>query len=96
MDKRGRTELLAGLKDIFSLDFVMAGESAANEVEDVTFLASDIAMIRSQLTRKGQMTATGQVMNDRSINHLRVLQKRDGRWVIVSHLISQAREKGSL
>ncbi|MBT8484784.1 MAG: SgcJ/EcaC family oxidoreductase [Phycisphaerae bacterium] len=92
---QGRVDLLAGLEFIFSLDFVMTGDSAGNTYEDVTFLSDDVALIRSQLTRTGQMTGTGEVMKDRSINHLRVLQRRDDRWVVVSHLISQAKEKGS-
>lgn len=92
---QGRDELREGLDFIFSLDFVMAGDSLGNEFKDVEFLSDDVALIRSQLARTGQMTGTGDVMNDRTINHLRVLQRRDGRWVIVSHLISQAKEKGS-
>lgn len=93
---QGRQALLEGLSFIFSLDFVMAGDSQGNAFEDVTFLSPDIALIRSQLVRAGQETNTGEVMNDRYINHLRVLEKRDGRWQIVSHMISQAKEKGSL
>lgn len=93
---QGREALQKGLEFIFSLDFVMAGSSAGNAYEDVTFLSPDIAMIRSQLVRSGQQTDTGETMNDRYVNHLRVLEKRDGQWVIVSHLISQAKEKGSL
>ena len=92
---QGRDELRAGLEFIFSLDFVMAGDSEGNDYEDITFLSDDIALLRSRLSRIGQMTDTGEFMNDRPVNHLRVLQKRGGRWVIVSHLISQAKEKGS-
>lgn len=93
---QGRDELQKGLEFIFDLDFVMAGASAGNTFEDVTFLTPEVAIIRSQLVRAGQLTDSGQTMRDRHINHLRVLQKRGGRWVIVSHLISQAKEKGSL
>ncbi len=93
---QGRAELMKGLEFIFSLDFVMAGDSQGNEYQDVTFLSEDIAMIRSRLVRTGQQTDDGKTMRDREINHLRVLEKRNGRWAIVSHLISQAKEKGSL
>ena len=89
----GKTTLRDGLAYIFSLGFVMAGDSAGNEYNDVTFLSPDVAMVRSKLVRSGQQTSTGEVMPDRHINHLRVYQKRDGRWLIVSHLISQAKEK---
>lgn len=93
---QGKDALRAGLEFIFGLDFVMAGESEGNVYEDVTFLAPDIALIRSELVRVGQETDSGETMRDRHVHHLRVLQKRDGQWVIVSHLISQAKEKGSL
>jgi hypothetical protein len=32
-------------------------------------------------------------MDDRHVHHLRVLRRRAGKWVIVSHLISQAQVK---
>jgi len=91
----GRDALEKGLDVIFGLNFVMAGDSQGSAFEDVTFLTPDVALIRSQLSRVGQETGKGEVMKDRHINHLRVLQKRDGTWVIVSHMISQAKEKGS-
>ena len=78
---------------IFSLDFVMAGDSAGNEYNDVTFLSPNVAIVRSKLVRSGQQTSTGESMPDRHNNHLRVYQKHDGRWLIVSHLISEAKEK---
>jgi uncharacterized protein (TIGR02246 family) len=92
---QGKEELEKGLAFIFSLDFVMAGQSEGHTFEDVAFLTPEVALIRSKLVRVGQETGTGEMMNDRHVNHLRVLQKRDGRWVIVSHMISQAKEKGS-
>lgn len=90
---QGKQALRDGLEFVFGLDFVMSGDSAGNAFEDVTFLGPDVAMVRSQLVRSGQETSTGEAMPDRHINHLRVFQKRDERWLIVSHLISDAREK---
>ena len=90
---QGKVALREGLAYIFNLGFVMAGDSAGNEYNDVTFLSPNVAIVRSKLVRSGQQTSTGELMPDRHINHLRVYQKRDGRWLIVSHLISQAKEK---
>ncbi len=90
---QGKDELREGLTFIFGLPFVMAGDSAGNEYEDVRFLAPDIALLRSQLVRAGQQTSEGTRMLDRHIHHLRVLERQDGRWRIVSHLISQAQVK---
>ena len=88
-----KTDLLEGLEYIFGLGFVMAGDSAANEYTDIRFLGPEIAIVRSKLIRSGQRRSTGDEMPDRHINHLRVYEKREGRWLIVSHLISQAQEK---
>ena len=90
---QGREALRKGLAHIFSLDFVMAGTSSDNEFTDVTFLSPDVALIRSKLVRTGQRTSGGSLMPDRQNHHLRVLQRRGGKWQIVSHLISQAHEK---
>lgn len=90
---QGKQELREGLTFIFGLPFVMAGDSAVNEYEDVRFLSSNVALLRSQLVRAGQRNSDGAPMPDRHIHHLRVLERRDGRWWIVSHLISQAQVK---
>jgi len=90
---QGREALQDGLEFIFGLGFVMAGDSSANEYSDVRFLSPDIALMRSKLVRTGQKRSDGTLMDDRHINHLRVLQRREGQWRIVSHLISQAQKK---
>jgi len=90
---QGRAALQEGLAFIFSLDFVMSGDSPGEEYADLEFLSSDIALLRSKLVRTGQKTSTGEVMADRHIHHLRVYQRLEGRWQIVSHLISQAQVK---
>jgi len=76
---QGKDALREGLAFIFSLDFVMAGQSEGHTYEDVTFLTPEVALIRSTLVRTGQGTGTGEVMADRHIHHLRVLHERDGR-----------------
>ncbi|MEM8814263.1 MAG: SgcJ/EcaC family oxidoreductase [Pseudomonadota bacterium] len=90
---QGKQALRDGLEYIFSLGFVMTGESAGNAYADVRFLGPDVATVRSKLVRSGQKTSAGDVMPDRHIHHLRILERREGQWLIVSHLISQAKEK---
>lgn len=89
----GRDSLKQTLAFIFGLDFVMAGDSGGNEFADLTFLTPDVALLRSKLVRVGQQMRSGETMPDRHVHHLRVFQRRDGEWQIVSHLISQAHEK---
>ncbi len=91
---QNRDDLKKGLEYIFSLDFVMAGSSGHNEFEDISFLTPDLALLRSKLVRSGQKTSEGEKMPDRHIHHLRVLKRSDGKWRIVSHLISQSHPKG--
>ena len=93
---KSRKELKKGLEYIFSLDFVMAGDSGENEYEDVTFLTPDVALLRSKLVRRGQKTASGKIMPDRHNHHLRVLKRVNGQWKIVSHLISQSHKKSMI
>jgi uncharacterized protein (TIGR02246 family) len=89
---KSKSELKELLDTIFSMDFVMAGKQ--NYVENnIRFLSTDIALVRSKNIRKGQQWSDGSQMDDRHINHLRVFQKENDDWKIVSHMISQAQEK---
>ena len=88
----GRDSLVALLTEILSLDFVRAGRTEY-VFNDVTFLGPDVALLRSRSVVRGQRQSDGVPMADRHNDHLRVFQRRDGAWMIVSHLISQANEK---
>jgi len=90
---RSKAELQKGLEFIFGLDFVMTGESDGHQFDDITFLSSEVALVRSKLVRTKQRTSSGQLMPDRHINHLRVYERRSGRWLIVSHMISQEQRR---
>ena len=92
-DRRQGKEQLRGLLDtIFGLDFVMAGKNNYQEPY-ITFPSKDIALARSLNIRTGQLWPDGSTMDDRKINHLRVYQIVDGRWVCINHMISQAHNK---
>ncbi|MEO9967823.1 MAG: hypothetical protein ABJF11_18670 [Reichenbachiella sp.] len=89
---KSKSELELLLKEIYSFDFVMKGKSIS-AYNDINFLSPDIALVRSKTVVKGQEWSDGRVMKDRHNHHLRVFQKKDGTWKVVSHLISQAWEK---
>lgn len=86
---KNREELKALLTHIYSLDFVMKGTSE-NQYNDINFLSPEIAVAHSKTVVKGQEWGDGTKMEDRHNHHLRVLQKKDNRWKVISHLISQA------
>lgn len=89
---QGKDELRALLNTIFSLDFVMSGSNNYQDPE-ITFLDDDSAIVRSVNIRKGQQWPNGTPMADRIINHLRVFEKSDGKWLCSHHMISQAHDK---
>ena len=89
---RTKKELRILLTEIFNLDFVMSGKQNYAS-HDLSFLSDDVALLRSRNFREGQKYSSGKAMPDRDINHLRVYAKIDGRWKIVSHMISQSHLK---
>lgn len=91
MRRVGREQIHQLLEEVFALDFVMAGASETVR-KDVRFLDDSVALVTSEIRRVGQRTSEDQALGDRKTSHLRVFEKRGGRWVIVSHLISDARK----
>lgn len=93
MRRMGRAAIQELLTEVFGLPFVTAGETEY-QYNDLTFVAPDIALLRSQAFREGQQLPDGTVEDTRRTNHLRVFAKRDGDWVIISHLIGDERTPG--
>ena len=92
MERKGRAAIGDTLKEVFALPFVMTGQSEPM-IDDVRLLDDEVAIVESKVERRGQTLPSGEQLGMRRTSHLRVFQKRDGRWVIVSHLISDARDR---
>jgi len=90
---QSKDDLKKLLTTIFAMDFVMTGENNYGKNE-ITFLNDSIASVRSKNIRTNQEWPDGSKMDDRHINHLRIYQKMDGKWLITDHMISQAWPKG--
>lgn len=88
----GQDSIRAFLGQIFERPALSAGNTQY-VFHDLRFLSSDVALLRSRAIREGQLLADG-TAPVRHINHLRVFAKRDQKWVIVSHLISDERTPG--
>lgn len=93
MRRIGRDSIRSLLEEVFDLPFVMAGNTEY-EYHDLRFVGSDVALLRSRAIRAGQQLPDGTVQEDRRINHLRVFERRDGHWSIISHLIGDERTPG--
>ncbi len=88
----GRDSLKSFLRLFMSFGFVRAGQSE-NISNDLSFIHPEIALLRSTSLVSGQLHSNGEPMGDRHLHHLRVFEKRNDRWKIVSHLISQEQGK---
>ncbi len=93
MRRHGRDSIQTLVAEVFELPFVVAGETTY-EYHDLQFLTSSIALLRSRAIRVGQQLPSGEVEEPRRTNHLRVFVKRDGQWLIRSHLIGDERTPG--
>lgn len=91
MKKKGRGEIEKFLSEVFSLPFVMAGQSRVTE-QSIKMIKPDVALVVTRVERVGQLTPTGAPLGTRETSHLRVAVKTGGHWRIVSHLISDARD----
>ena len=88
----GRAEIEKVLARVFSYDFVMAGDSTTLQ-QDIRFPGCDTALVHTYRERTGQRNPDGSSLGIRKIHHLRVFALVDGNWQIVSHLISDARDR---
>ncbi len=91
MKQKGRAEIEKILTEVFSLAFVMEGNSETIE-QTIRFLKADLATVITRVERKGQKLPSGEVLPTRKTSHLRVFLKTNKKWQIVSHLISDARD----
>ena len=91
MTRKGRAEIEKFLTEVFSLPFVMVGQSKTAD-QSIKFIKPDVALITTTVEREGQQTPSGETMAKRHTSHLRVAVKSAKGWKIVSHLISDARD----
>ena len=91
MSRVGRAEIESILTEVFKLPFVMAGDSRTVD-QDIRLIGSDHALVLTRVERLGQRNPAGQDIGQRRTTHLRVFEKKDGTWQIISHLISDARD----
>jgi uncharacterized protein (TIGR02246 family) len=86
-----RAELEATLTQIFSSPFAMVGRDTVVG-QELRFLRPDVVLVRTRVERHGQLMPSGEPMGTRHTTHLRVFERTEAGWKIVSHLISDARD----
>jgi uncharacterized protein (TIGR02246 family) len=86
----GSTEIGNFLKEVFQLPFVMAGQSRTTS-QHLIAVSDDVILVITTVERTGQTTPDGTELGVRKSTHHRVF-KKDPEWLIVGHLISDARD----
>ena len=91
--KTGQSDIEKFMKEVFQLPFVMAGDSRVTKQK---FIALDdkIVLDITSIERTGQKTPNEKELGIRRTTHHRVFKKED-EWLIVGHLISDARDTES-
>jgi uncharacterized protein (TIGR02246 family) len=92
MARKGREQIEQTLAYVFSLPFVMAG-SGQTVGQQLHFIHPDVAVAWTSVERRGQLTPSGEPLGTRHTTHLRVFARSEVGWQIVSHLISDARDR---
>jgi len=86
----GSTEIGNFLKEVFQLPFVMAGQSRITSQRMIP-VSDDVILVITKVERTGQTTPDGTELGIRKATHHRLF-KKDSEWLIVGHLISDARD----
>jgi len=84
--KIGRVEIRAFLETVWGTEHTHAYH-VARTGQAIRFLRSDVAVAWGSWTDDDQRSLDGEPLPPRVGNDLRILIKRDGRWLIASHMI---------
>jgi hypothetical protein len=60
------------------------------------FVGDDVAVVKTYIEREGQQKVGGGELPVRRNHSLKVLVKRDGRWLILSEMYMDARDEQTL
>lgn len=91
--KTGKSDIEAFMKEVFQLPFVMAGDSRVTNQKFIQ-LDDKIVLVITSIERTGQRTPDDKQLGIRQTTHHRVF-KKESEWLIVGHLISDARDTES-
>jgi uncharacterized protein (TIGR02246 family) len=92
----GRNEIVAYLRTLFADERFAAGKPVGPPQASIRFIADDVAVARTYIEREGQRTVEGETLPVRRNHSMKVLVKRDGRWLIASDIYMDARDEQTL
>lgn len=93
----GREAIAVYLAKLFADQRFEAGRLAGEPQASIRFVGEGRAAVaKTYVEREGQQTVEGKELPVRRNHSLKVLERRDGRWVIVSEMYMDAREEQTL
>ena len=84
------------LERLFADEHFGAGRLVGPPQLSIRFLGGDVAVVKTYIEREGQQSVEGTELPIRRNHSLKVLERRDGRWLIVSEMYIDAREDHTL
>jgi uncharacterized protein (TIGR02246 family) len=94
--KHGRDEIVSYLELLFADEHFGAGRLVGPPQVSIRFLGDDVAVVKTYIEREGQQSVEGAELPIRRNHSLKVLERQDGRWLIVSEIYMDAREDQTL
>lgn len=93
----GRRAIIAYLEKLFADERFEAGRLVGEPQASIRFTGDGrVALAKTYVEREGQKTVEGRELPVRRNHSLKVLENRDGRWLIVSEMYMDAREEQTL
>jgi uncharacterized protein (TIGR02246 family) len=91
--RHGRQAIVAYLRELFADRRFAAGKMVGSPKVSMRFASDDVAVVKAYLEREGQQLVGGGEIPLRRNHSLKVLVKRNDRWLILSEMYMDAREE---
>ena len=92
----GGEKIVAYLRDLFANPNFASGKPVRPPDASIRFVGDDVAVVKTYIEREGQQTSEGEKMAVRRNHSLKVLERQDDGWRVVSELYMDAREDTTL
>ncbi len=89
----GGENIVSYLRELFADPHFAAGKPISPPQASIRFASPDVAVVKTYIEREGQQTVEDDELPVRRNHSLKVLVKRDGRWLILADMYMDARDE---
>ena len=93
---QGRDNIIEYLEKLFADERFGQGKMVGEPQGSIRLVKDDVAVAKTYVEREGQGTTDGGEIDTRRNHSLKVLTKKDGRWLIVSDMYMDERDEETL